>query len=93
MMQRATVQVVGPGDRSSEGLQTPGMRREEAFADEASWVGLVRAEPGQVSGWHHHGDYETFFYWSPAGYASSTARLVGRPPRRAPATSPGSRRV
>jgi uncharacterized RmlC-like cupin family protein len=62
MMQRATVQVVGPGDRSSEGPQTPGMHRDEAFADEGSWVGLVRAGPGQVSGWHHHGEYETFFY-------------------------------
>jgi uncharacterized RmlC-like cupin family protein len=61
-MQRATVQVVGPGDRSSEGPQTPGMHRDEAFADEGSWVGLVRAGPGQVSGWHHHGEYETFFY-------------------------------
>lgn len=61
-MQRETVQVVGPDDRSSAGPQTPGMRREEAFADEGSWVGLVGTEPGQVSGWHHHGEYETFFF-------------------------------
>lgn len=62
MMQRETVQVVGPDDRSWAGPQTPGMRREEAFADKGSWVGLVRSEPGQVSGWHHHAEYETFFY-------------------------------
>ncbi|MGH2674647.1 MAG: nuclear transport factor 2 family protein [Actinomycetota bacterium] len=56
------MRVLGPGDRSTAGSQTPGMVREEAFADERSWVGLARTEPGQVSGWHHHGEYETFFY-------------------------------
>jgi uncharacterized RmlC-like cupin family protein len=61
-MQPAVVHVVGPDGRSSEGPQTPGMRREAAFAEEGSWVGYVRTEPGQVSGWHHHGEYETFFY-------------------------------
>ncbi len=61
-MQRETVQVVGPSDRSSDGPQTPGMLREQAFAEEGSWVGFVRTEPGMVSGWHHHGEYETFFY-------------------------------
>ena len=62
MMREETVQVVGPDDRSSEGAQTPGLRREQAFADQRTWVGLVRTEPGQVSGWHHHGGHETFAY-------------------------------
>jgi uncharacterized RmlC-like cupin family protein len=61
-MQREMVQVVTPGDRSSEESPTPGLRREQAFSDEGSWVGLARTEPGMVSGWHHHGEYETFFY-------------------------------
>lgn len=26
------------------------------------WAGLVRTDPGAVSGWHHHGDYETSIY-------------------------------
>ncbi len=60
-MDRTTVQVVSP-DRRVEGPQTPRMRREQAFAGDGSWVGLVRSEPRQVSGWHHHGDHETFFY-------------------------------
>ncbi len=42
--------------------QTPSMRREEAFAGDDRWVGLVRTEPGEWSGWHHHGDHETYFY-------------------------------
>ncbi len=42
--------------------QTPSMRREQAFGGEDRWVGLVRTEPGVWSGWHHHGEYETYFY-------------------------------
>ena len=61
-MRGETVHVVGPGERSPEASPTPGMRREQAFSDEGTWVGLVRTEPGQVSGWHHHGEYETYFY-------------------------------
>ncbi|CAN5228715.1 hypothetical protein BH20ACT24_BH20ACT24_17520 [soil metagenome] len=42
-----------------EGQATPGMRREEAIATDRMWAGLVVTAPGMVSGWHHHGDYET----------------------------------
>lgn len=42
--------------------QTPGMRREQAFASEDRWVGHVTTSPGVSSGWHHHGDYDTYFY-------------------------------
>jgi uncharacterized RmlC-like cupin family protein len=38
------------------------MVREQAFATEDRWVGVVRTEPGVRSGWHHHGDTETYFY-------------------------------
>jgi uncharacterized RmlC-like cupin family protein len=61
-VRQRTVEVARAADRAPEGSPTPGMVREEAFAPEGSWVGLVRTEPGQVSGWHHHGEHETFFY-------------------------------
>ena len=62
MSMKDSVNVVRPEDRSTEASPTPGLVREQAFADRGSWVGLARAEPGQVSGWHHHGDFDTFFY-------------------------------
>lgn len=42
--------------------QTPGMVREQAFAEEGHWVGFARVEPGMVSGWHHHGDHLSYLY-------------------------------
>ena len=38
------------------------MIREEAIATDGIWAGLVRTAPGMVSGWHHHGGYETTIY-------------------------------
>ena len=38
------------------------MRREQAFTGDDRWVGYVRSEPGGWSGWHHHGDHDTYFY-------------------------------
>jgi uncharacterized RmlC-like cupin family protein len=38
------------------------MIREEAIATDGMWAGLVRTDPGIVSGWHHHGDYESTIY-------------------------------
>ncbi|HET9201511.1 MAG TPA: cupin domain-containing protein [Acidimicrobiia bacterium] len=38
------------------------MTREQAIATEGLWAGLVRTEAGMVSGWHHHGEYETSIY-------------------------------
>jgi uncharacterized RmlC-like cupin family protein len=38
------------------------MIREQAFAGEDRWVGYVRTEPGAKSGWHHHGDTDTYVY-------------------------------
>lgn len=57
------VRVVRATERSSlDPAQTPGMVREEAVRTEGSWAGVVRTEPGMVSGWHHHGEYDTFIY-------------------------------
>lgn len=41
---------------------TPGMVREEAIATAGLWAGYVRTAPGMISGWHHHGSYETAIY-------------------------------
>ncbi|GAA3374814.1 hypothetical protein GCM10020367_40150 [Streptomyces sannanensis] len=55
------VRSVTPADLRA-GPPTPGMDRQEAFATEGMWSGLARTEPGMVSGWHHHGEYETTLY-------------------------------
>ena len=55
------VVVVTPGERTP-GPPTPGMDRQEAFATARTWSGIARTEPRMVSGWHHHGDYETTIY-------------------------------
>lgn len=49
-------------DERSEGHLTPGMRREQAVSTGRSWAGYVTTEAGMVSGWHHHGDYESHIY-------------------------------
>lgn len=49
-------------DERVPGDPTPGMAREEAFAVPGLWAGLVRAEPGTTSEWHHHGDHDTAVY-------------------------------
>ncbi len=38
------------------------MARREAFADEAVWMGTVHTESGILTGWHHHGAWETYVY-------------------------------
>lgn len=54
---------IGPAQRRiASGPATPGMVREEAFAADDRWVGVVRTEPGVRSGWHHHGDTDSYFY-------------------------------
>jgi uncharacterized RmlC-like cupin family protein len=55
------VLLVTPADRKP-GPATPGMDRQQAFATGGTWSGFVRTEPGMVSGWHHHGEYESVIY-------------------------------
>lgn len=61
---------------------TSGMVREQALADEGVWAGVVRAAPHRPSGWHHHGDYDSYLYvltgevgfeWGPGGAESVVA--------------------
>lgn len=56
--------VVRPSSELQEapGGQTPGMRRRHAFAGDDRWVGHVETEPGEWSGWHHHGATDTYMY-------------------------------
>jgi uncharacterized RmlC-like cupin family protein len=55
------IRVVTPRDRTA-GPLTPGMERQQAFASDEIWAGFVRTEAAMVSGWHHHGEYETVIY-------------------------------
>ena len=61
MTEQGRILVVTPGDRRP-GPSTPGMDRQEAFATGGMWSGTARTEAGMVSGWHHHGEYETTIY-------------------------------
>jgi uncharacterized RmlC-like cupin family protein len=55
------VRLIPPEERT-EGAATPGMVREAAITTDRMWAGFVRTEPGMISGWHHHGAYETSIY-------------------------------
>ena len=54
----------------SESSASPGITRHMAFRDEDSIVLRSQAEPGTISGWHHHGDHEVYGY-----VVSGTVRL------------------
>jgi quercetin dioxygenase-like cupin family protein len=44
------------------GLSSPGIARHVAFKGEDFQVIRSRIDPGTVSGWHHHNDYEVYGY-------------------------------
>ena len=55
--------IVPPSERTGPpGEQTQGMHREQAFVGDDRWVGYITSEPGEWSGWHHHGETDTYFY-------------------------------
>src|SRR4051812_19706912 len=49
-------------DDLAEGDRTPGMVRREAGSTDGMWAGVVDTDARMVSGWHHHGEYETTIY-------------------------------
>lgn len=55
------VRLIRRGERT-EGAPTAGMIREEAISTPGMWAGFVRTDAGMVSGWHHHGEYESMIY-------------------------------
>ena len=59
-----------PADALSETPSTPGLTRHLAFKGDNHMVIRARAEPGNVSGWHHHGDHDVYGY-----VVSGTVRL------------------
>jgi uncharacterized RmlC-like cupin family protein len=61
MAEQDQILVVHPGDRKP-GPSTPGMERHQAVATDGMWSGFVRTEASMVSGWHHHGSYETTIF-------------------------------
>jgi uncharacterized RmlC-like cupin family protein len=57
----STIYRITPGERV-EGQPTSGIVRERAVETEGMWAGFARTEAGMVSGWHHHGEYESAIY-------------------------------
>ena len=56
------ISVIRAAERDvSDADATTGLVRETAF-DNGVWAGVVRTAPGKPSGWHHHGQYDTYFY-------------------------------
>jgi uncharacterized RmlC-like cupin family protein len=62
--------------------QTAGIQREQLVSTDNCWVGIAYTEPESVSGWHHHGDYDSYIYaisgrlrleWGPGGRESVEA--------------------
>ena len=49
-------------DERTENSPTPGMVREQALQTDGLWAGVAHTDAGMVSGWHHHGDYESTIY-------------------------------
>ncbi len=45
-----------------EPVQTPGMERYELASEPGHWVGRVYTAPGTASGWHHHGEHDSYIY-------------------------------
>jgi uncharacterized RmlC-like cupin family protein len=58
----APVRVIRPADHTLQTAQTPGFVRRMVVAAPGTWIGITRTPAGSTSGWHHHGDYETYIY-------------------------------
>jgi uncharacterized RmlC-like cupin family protein len=55
------VRVVRPDDRTRADA-APGLTLETVASEAGFWAGVGGIEPGTISGWHHHGDWETVAY-------------------------------
>jgi uncharacterized RmlC-like cupin family protein len=56
-----TIYRIAPDGRVP-GQPTSGMVREQAVETDGMWAGFVRTDVGMISGWHHHGEYESAIY-------------------------------
>jgi uncharacterized RmlC-like cupin family protein len=77
MSDQAPLRRVRPTERT-EGEPTPGMTREQAVPTDKVWAGFVRTDAGMVSGWHHHGEYETSIYVISGPCEWSTGQVAPR---------------
>lgn len=50
------------GDSLPEAPATPGITRYLVFEGEDYLVVRSQAEPGAITAWHHHGDYDVYGY-------------------------------
>ena len=53
-------QVVRAGERRAATGLPAGSSGEEAYRDPGAWVGFLSLAPGAASGWHHHGDWDSY---------------------------------
>jgi uncharacterized RmlC-like cupin family protein len=56
------LRLIRANERTTDTQQTSGMIREVAIAHEGIWAAYVRTDPKTISGWHHHGAYQTAIY-------------------------------
>jgi uncharacterized RmlC-like cupin family protein len=61
-MANQKVRVFRSGTGTMQTTQTPGMQRQELVSTPDTWVGMVQTKPKFTSGWHHHGEYDTYVY-------------------------------
>jgi len=61
-MNQSTIKLIRTADRTLAAAQTAGMIREAAIESEDLWAGIARTQPGNMSGWHHHGQWDTIAY-------------------------------
>jgi uncharacterized RmlC-like cupin family protein len=60
MSERVIPQLVRQDERRPATGLPVGSRGEEAFADPGAWVGFIDLPPGAASGWHHHGEWDSY---------------------------------
>ena len=56
------IRVFHPGGGSIKTAQTAGIKREELISSSDAWVGIAHTAPRFISGWHHHGNHDSFIY-------------------------------
>ena len=53
-------ELVRRGDRRPATGLPAGSIGREAFADPGAWGGFIELPPGASSGWHHHGEWDSY---------------------------------
>lgn len=61
-MTKGKIRVFHLGEGKTQTTQTAGMLREEMVSSANYWVGFAKTAPKVISGWHHHGEFESFIY-------------------------------